>query len=354
MRLVSIDHVKPQVYLAKTIYDSKGTVLLAKGTLLTVRYLERLKRLGIGSIYVDDGSTALVEIDEVVSEETRLRVLQTTREALLKVKAGKAPEAQKIRQAVDEIINEILRSKEIIINLTDIWSLKDHTFAHSVNVCILSLLIGLAVGYDQIQLKELGTGALLHDIGKAMIPEFIVNSTKVFTAEEYQIIQRHVEFGFEILRRTKNISFTTAQVAWQHHERYNGKGYPRKLKGNDILEFARVVAVADVYDALSADRPYRGRLLPHEVVEIIRGSQGVDFDPEIAKELIRSIAPFPVGSVVLLSTGFKGVIIGVKKDFPTRPLVQLIYDNNGRRLEGCQVVDLMRELTVFVVNVIKG
>lgn len=353
MRLVSIDHVKPHVCLAKTIYDGSGRVLLAKGTQLTRHYLKRLEELGISSVYVEDGFATSIEIDDVVSEQTRIQVVQTTKEALLKIKAGRSPESRKIRQAVDDIIDEILHTKETLVHLTDIRSMKDHTFGHCANVCILSLLTGLAMGYDQLKLKELGTGALLHDVGKAMVPENIVNSTKVFTADEYRMIQKHVEFGFEILRKTDNISIVVAHVAWQHHERYNGHGYPRKLAGAEILEFARVVAVADVYDALSTDRPYRNRLLPHEVVEIVRSAMGSDFDPDIAKEFIHNIAPFPVGSIVQLNSGFKGVVLSVKRDFPTRPVVKLLSDNKGQPVTGEHTVDLMKELTVFVTSVIR-
>ncbi len=353
MRLISIDHVKPHTYLAKTIYDGTGRILLARGTRLNAHYLKRLKGLGISSLYVDDGIAASIEIDDVVSEQTRLSVVKTTREALLRVQAGKSPESRRIREAVGDIIDEILRSREVLVHITDVRSLKDHTFGHSVNVCILSLLTGLAMGYDQLKLKDLGTGALLHDVGKALIPEHIVNSKRVFSAEEYQVIQKHVDLGFDILRNTENINSVVAHVAWQHHERYNGTGYPGGLAGQDILEFARVVAVADVYDALSTDRPYKARMLPHEVVEIIRGLQGTDFDPDIAKEFVRNIAPFPMGSIVLLNSGCKGIIVRVRKDFPTRPQVQLLYDAKGRRIEGKNMVDLMRELTIFVTDVVQ-
>lgn len=353
MRLVSINHVKPNGNLARTIYDGQGRVLLAKGTALTEHYLKRLEDLGISSVYIDDGLSSDIEVEDVVSETTRLQVIQTAQDALRKVKAGSSLESKRVREAVGDIVDEILRTKEIIVHLTDIRSMRDHTFGHSANVCILSLLTGLAMGYDQSKLKDLGTGALLHDVGKAIVPEDIVNSKKVFSADEYQLIRKHVDYGFDILRKTDNINVIAAHVAWQHHERFNGSGYPRHLAGKNILEFARIVAIADVYDALATDRPYRSRHLPHEVIEIIRAGQGSDFDPDIAIEFIRNIAPFPKGSIVLLNTGQKGVIWGVKKDFPTRPNVKLLYDKKGNRVEGDQFIDLMKELTVFVIDVVR-
>lgn len=173
-------------------------------------------------------------------------------------------------------------------------------------------------------------------IGKAVVPEEIVNSKKIYSADEYELVGNHVDYGFDILRKTVNINAIVAQVAWQHHERFSGSGYPRHLVGKNILELARIVAIADVYDALTTDRPYRSRLLPHEVVEIIRAGQGSEFDPEIATQFIRNIAPFPKGSIVLLNSGHKGVICSVKKDFPTRPKVKLLksFKLNGLHISG--------------------
>lgn len=354
MRLISTNQVRTPARLARTIYDGQGRVLLAKGTSLNPYYIKRLEDLGIGAIYIDDGLANDIKIDDVVSETTRLLTIQTAQDTLKKVQAGSSFEARRIRETVGDIISEILQIKEIFVHLTDIRSLKDHTFGHSANVCILSLLTGLALGYDQLKLKELGTGALLHDIGKAMIPGEIVDSKKVFSAEEYASIQKHVDLGFEVLRGSEDISIVAAHIARQHHERYDGSGYPERLQGKQILEFARIVAVADVFDALATDRPYRSRLLPHEVVEIIRAGQGRDFDPDIAGAFIRNIAPFPKGSIVLLNTGCKGVVWSVPKDFPTRPKVKLLYDKKGNSIEGDEFSDLMRELTVFVTEVIRN
>lgn len=351
MKLIAVENVKPPVYLAKPVYDTFGKTLLPAGAKLTVHYLKRLLELNIKSIYVEDGNDVSIEIDNLVSEEIRMRVVQTTKEELLNVKAGNALGHKKIQQVVSEIINDVLRNKDLILHLTDIRAVKDHTFSHSANVCILSLMTGLKMGYDDLKLKELGTGALLHDVGKAILPDQMVNSNKIFTAEEYRFMQKHCEYGYEILRNSEHISLEVAQVAWQHHERYNGQGYPNRLAGEEIHEFARIVAVADVYDALSGDRPYRQRAMPYEVVEVIRAAQGTDFDPDVVEAFISNIAVFPVGSKVILNSGFKGMVVSVTKDFPTRPKVQLLYDNKGQRIEGMQFVDLMKELTYFVTDI---
>ena len=352
MRLVSINNIKPQAYLAKTIYEDSGRIILLKGTQLNDNYSKRLKNLDVSSVYVIDGQDTSIEIDYDVLVETRLQVFKILRMSLPKIRAGESFESRKIRKTVNDIVGQVMRIKELMVYLTDIKSLRDHTFDHSVNVCILSLLTGLAMGYSLPQLTELGIAALFHDIGKAAVFDDIVNSTKVFIADEYQQIQKHVDYGYEALKKAKDVGSFAAEVAWQHHERFDGSGYPRKIVGSEINELARIVAVADVYNALSTDRPYRDGLLPHEAEEAIRKSRGTDFDPDIVDEFIRITAPFPLGSMVLLNTGFKGIVVSFQQDFPTRPRIQLLYDNVGQQVDGICIMDLYRDRSVFVKNIV--
>lgn len=353
MRLISVDHVKPHMLLARNIYDAQGRILLAKGVILSDNFIQRLKNLGIFSLYVDDGNTSGIEIEDVVAEKTRVEAVQATREAIAQIKTGAIVTSRKLQKAVTDIIDDLLTNREIIIHLTDIRSIQDYTFGHSVNVCILAVMTGLSLGYNPLRLKELGSGALLHDVGKARVKESLLTSDRIYSPEEFMQMQQHTNYGFEILRKAENISSIAAHVAWQHHERYNGKGYPRGLEKENIHEFARIVAIADVYDALTTDRPYRKRMLPYEVVEIIRCSGGIDFDPDVVNYFIKNIAVFPLGCLVWLNTGHKGVVVSVKKDFPTRPAVRLITDEKGRSVKDGQVIDLMTNLTVFVIEVIK-
>ncbi len=352
MKLVSIENVKPPVYLAKPVYDFNGIVLLPTGAKVTEYYLQRLKQLAVESLYVDDGKVSL-EVDPLLTRQIRMQVVNTTKEELLNIKTGNAQGHKVVHQVVDEMFDDIGQNKDLMAHLTDLKSLKDHTFGHSTNVCILSVMTALKLGYPEDRLKELATSALLHDIGKALLPEKIVNSTEIYSEEEFQLTKKHCEYGFEILKNSKDISLDIATVAWQHHERFNGSGYPLGLAGEEIHEFARIVAVADVYDALSTDRPYRKRMKPYEVVEMIRDREGMDFDPYIADVFISNIAVFPVGSMVKLNTGYRGIVVNINKDFPARPRVQLKFDCLDQRVEGLLIVDLMKELTLFVTDVIE-
>lgn len=352
MRLVSIENVRPGVSLGKSIFDSYGRVLLTKGTTLYPQYIKRLRNLKYKSLYIIDGISESVTIDDIVSEETRLEVFQLTREALMKVSVGDTFEEKKIKKVVTDVVEEILNNKDIIIHLTDIKSMQDHTFGHSVNVCIMSIMTGISMGYDEQKLMELGTGALLHDIGKAKILEE-VNKEERLTEQVYRLIQKHCEFGWEILKNSDDISIFSAHIALEHHERFDGSGYPRKLSGKGIMEYARIVAVADVYDALASDRPYRDRMLPHEVINYIESKQGTEFDPDIVTKFIPNIAPYPVGSLVILNSGMKGIVVTVNKKCPSKPIVKLIYDENGSKIEESYFVNLATEQSVYVSEVVK-
>lgn len=352
MRLVSVDKLNCKVRLAKTIHDSFGRVLLQAGTLLTSSYIVSLKKLGIKSVYIDDGTIGRpITVDEAVSEETRAQVFYVAREALLNIKEGNPIHHKEVEQAVSKLIDQVIDNKDTIIHLIDIRSMQDHTFCHSVNVCILSIMTGLSLGYDELKLKELGIGALLHDVGKAKLLE-VVNSEKKLTEQCYQLVQKHCELGYEVLSKS-NINIFASEVARQHHERYNGKGYPRGLSGKGILEYARIVAIADVYDALISDRPYRDRILPNEVISMIRAGAGTDFDPDIVEKFISNVTPYPVGTVVRLNTGIKGVVVGVKKSEPEKPIIKLLYDHNGKPLKRVEIVHLDNDDEMAITEVLR-
>lgn len=352
MRLVSVDNLKPELLLARSIFDSFGRVLLRKGTSLTVSYIQRLKDLHYKSVYVDDGIPESFIIDDVVSEGIRAEAVKVTKESLLNVKAGKSFQERKIKQIVNDLIDEIISNREIIVHLVDIRSLEEDTFSHAVNVCILSVMTGLAMGYNQLRLKELGIGALLHDVGKAAMLDEANNPNKI-TREVHQMLQKHCDFGFEVLRKSDNIGIIAAHVAWQHHECYNGSGYPRKLAGKGIQEFARIVAIANEYDKLTTDKLNRERYLPHEAIEMIRSKQGLDFDPDIVAQFIPNISPYPTGGLVLLNTGFKGNVVSVNKKNPSRPKVKLICDNKGQKIEGIHIVDLIKESSLYITEILR-
>lgn len=339
--------------VARTIYDSDGRALLTAGMVLNERYIERLKELGIGSIYIkDELFDSVAEIKDVVSEQTRLETLRLVKNSFNALERNRHLNVRAVRSVVDGLIDEILANRDILINLVDIRTYDDYTFQHSVNVCILSLMTAITLGYNQLRLKELGIGALLHDIGKIRIDKAVLNKQGDLSSEEYEEVKRHAEYGFDILRSYDEIPLLSAHIAFQHHERWDGKGYPRGLAQTNIHEYARIVAVADVYDALLADRPYRPAYSISQAVTIVSRMASVYFEPRCVAALISNIALFPLGSVVMLSSGDTALVVDVNKNAPTRPVVRVIFDPAGRKLSEPREVDLTKFSSIYITKVL--
>lgn len=350
MRRISVNNAQQGMINARAIYSSEGKILLADGIALNDFYITRLKELGILSLYIRDEFAGELSIPEVVSDKTRVETTKLIRQAFTQIESSRRINILNIRDAVDKILDEVLSHSNTLVHLVDIRAFDDYTFAHSVNVCILSLMTGISLSYNTLQLKELGIGALLHDIGKTRIPKDILNKPDRLDACEFQKMQEHSLQGFEILRQYPEISLLSSHVAFQHHERMDGSGYPRLLHGNDIHEYARIVAVTDVYDALLADRVYRHAFLPYEAIrELTRGAYTL-FDPRVVAALLDNIAIYPVGSVVQLNTGDVGIVVDVNKQSQHRPIIRMLVDHHGEKIPGRQEIDLDKMSTVYIVK----
>ncbi|MCL6588957.1 MAG: HD-GYP domain-containing protein [Firmicutes bacterium] len=353
MLLLSIDNIKRDMKLAKNIYAADGRILLGEGMILTDAYIDRLKQLNITSVYITDDRIGKVEVDELVKIQTKVEAVKVIQEVLSCIPNGKNWSGQKVRQAVSSIMEDLINHRKVLFDLVDIRALNDYTFFHSLGVCILSLMTGLMAGYDNARLTGLGMAAILHDVGKTLIPDQVLNKLAQLTPDEYLEVQKHTLVGYDLLRQKDDINSEAALVAIQHHERMDGSGYPNGLKGPEIHEFAKIVAIADVYDALSTDRVYRKRWMPHQVIEYIRDKGKALFDPDFCKIFLENIAPFPIGSMVLLNNGEKAIVIKVTKDLPARPVVKVIEDQEGTLLNQPFDIDLKWDLTRFISRALR-
>ncbi len=351
MRRINIENLQADMIVARNIFSSEGRILLSSGVMLSDPYIERLLSLGIASVYIkDDIFGDIDDIPEVISEKTRIETVKIVRNSFISMERNHKLNVRMIKDVVNNLIEELLFNPNVLVNLTDIRSYDDYTFAHSVNVCILSLMTGVTLSYDDSKLKELGVGALLHDIGKIKLDKCTLNKTDDLTREEYCEVKQHAECGFEILRKYDDISLLSAHTAFQHHERWNGTGYPRGLAGNDIHEYGRIVAVADVYDALLADRPYRSSYSVNQAISILQRMAGTYLDPRCITALIANVAVYPIGSIVELNSGVIGIVVDVNKEMPTRPVVRVVYNRNRERLNNSHEVDLSKMSTIIITK----
>ena len=350
MKLMAVNESILGLKAARNIYSADGTLLIAAGLEIKEAYLNRLKELGVYSVYIDDGVRE-VEVEDVVSERTRVEALKLTRNAMTRIGAGARMAIDEISRVMDDMMDELMANPKLMLNLVDIRAMNDYTFGHCVGVTVLSLMTAITMGYNQFDLKKLGLGALFHDLGKIRIPESILYKPGPLSPIEWEEMKRHAAIGFELLRERGDFNIVSAHVAFQHHEKFDGTGYPRGIRGREIHEYARVVALADVYDALTTDRPYRPRKLPHQAILIIRDGIRTHFDPDIIPAFIANIAIYPVGTTLVLSTGEKARVIETTRRHPAAPVVRVVAAPDGRSVDGGRTIDLAKSHDVRIVAV---
>lgn len=358
MRKVDINSVKPGAAIAKPIWTENGNILIGAGVQLTERYIERLRSLGIDTLLIEDQYTSDIIPEDTIRDETRKKAVETVYKTMtqltaateIKRKVAVPNMGQAYHQVLSDILHDLSSQKEMLFNLTNLHSSDGYLFHHSVNVAILSGIVGIAKGYNRNQLMELGIGALLFDIGMTFFPDELWQKRTQLTKEERERINKHTEEGFNLLRKQFDISLLSAHCALQHHERYDGTGYPRGLKGDEIHEYARIVAIADVYCALTSARPYRKAYSPNEAIEFLFANGNQWFDINLIKIFVNHIAVYPVATTVLLNTGQVGVVSAVNPIASHRPVIRIIEESQGVPLLVPYEIDLSKTVNITIVK----
>ncbi len=351
MRKIPLDYCQEGMLLGRSIIDSEGMVLLRAGVELEEIYINRLYDLGIRYIYIRDDSLGETdEIEDVISEETRITTVKMVKQTFSSLQSNRKINTPALRLVVNRMLDEILDNSNVLLSITDISSLDDFVFYHSVSVCTLSIMTGITLGYDDTKLKDLGIGALLHDIGKSKLDPEIIKHEGDLNEEELALLTKHPELGFSILRGHADLSLLSAHVAYQHHERWDGKGYPRQLAGTAIHEYARIVAVANIYDELMADRPNRPPYEVSQAINLIKLMSEVYFDPRIVTAMISNIAVYPAGAIIQLNTGDIGIVTHINSEVPHRPVVRIVVDSNLRLVRNPHEIDLGKMTTIIPVR----
>ena len=240
------------------------------------------------------------------------------------VRMGKALDAGDALPLVEEISSSVMRNPGAIISLARLKTKDDYTYMHSVAVCALMVSLAKQLGLDENTIRQAGTAGLLHDIGKMVIPDEILDKPGKLTDEEFFVIQRHPAEGHKLLQEAKGVAETTLDVCRHHHEKMDGSGYPDKLAGDQISLLARMGAICDVYDAITSNRPYKAGWGPaeslHKMAEWCKGH----FDEKIFQAFVKSMGIFPIGSLVRMQSGKIGVVID-QSDVLLSPIVKTFY-----------------------------
>lgn len=333
MRFVPTSCIREGMIVGKSLRGRNGEILLQQGTPLRSSFIDKILNLGYNGIYVDDEMSKDIEVVEVISEQLRQKAIKTVKETFIsmdKTQTLKTEQIKDLKNIIENIVDELFGNPDMVVNMVDMKIYDDYTFFHSTNVAILSLVVGVAAGLNKYDLHMLGMAAILHDIGKVYIPKDILNKNGKLTDEEMSIMKGHAYEGYSHLSNF-NLPVLFKRGVLDHHERYDGDGYPNRLKGEQISLFGRIISISDVYDALTSDRPYRKGLLPSEAMECIMGGGGSHFDPSLVEIFTTKVAPYPTGTYVLLSDGREGIVVENYGDCCMRPKIKIIRDFDENR-----------------------
>lgn len=274
----------------------------------------------------------------VARRATRKLIRQTCADA----RKGCRLNTTALRKAVQGLLESVLRNPHALSWLTHIKKPNDVVGEHGLNACIHALVFGRFLNLEERALLELGLGALLHDIGKMKIPDKILFKPGPLDERETAIMRRHPEYGYQILSQYSGLPRSTLEIARCHHERANGRGYPRGLKEPAISFFTRIVSIIDVYDASTSQKHYRDGVPANQALDQLFQSREAEFDPELVDAFIKCAGVYPLGSLVEMNTGETAIVTGLNEGRRLHPRVTLILDTDKRPRDTLESLDLAR------------
>jgi HD-GYP domain-containing protein (c-di-GMP phosphodiesterase class II) len=347
MRLVSLSNLQEDARLARDIVSGRdGAPLLRAGVALSARFIDHLQKAGIQAVWVEDELGRGIDPVPVISPQTRglaTRALSAVHEeARRAVAAGRGldPETtDDLSDVVDAILQEIEEHDGKTVVLADLCGASAYAVQHSIDMAALGLLVGrrLIVEHGWLDYKgerqddrheerlfRLGMGLLLADIGRLAIPESILNKPGKLTEEEWEIVKGHPKAGVKLVRDAGAWCPLVQGCVLRHHERWDGAGYPEGKVGAEVHEMARIAAVADVFDAITSERPFAAAKPAHLGVQTILAGAGTQFDPVICEVFAARVAPFPTGVELELADGRRAVVVSVPELEMDRPVLRVI------------------------------
>jgi HD-GYP domain-containing protein (c-di-GMP phosphodiesterase class II) len=340
--------------LGRDLYDDKYRIFLREGAKQSHGQIESIRRQGFAGVYILDVYSNDIVVDPIVADTEYIAAAQAvteyTNKAMASAGGADARSSSEDYLKVIEPVLETLRGKPVLLmENIDMKPFTRYEFCHAAMVMILSIAIGIKLNMTDEQLVDLGSAALLHDIGTAFLPEDILNRPGRLTDEEFDLVKGHVRKGYDYMVNNLSLSEAASVGAMQHHENYDGTGYPDGLRRKNISLYGRIIAVTDVYDALVSKRAFRAAMYPMQAVEIVQQQSDRKFDPDVVKALESVVAPFPPGTTVQLKTG---EVCIVKKNYAEDLWRPQLWQYDERAKSG-QTIDLHQDKAYENTRIIK-
>ena len=364
--VIPVNQLQPGMYVL-AIASQTGAMEIAQTGLVTNRQqVDALIRRGVLTVRVDlarsklpgggtaspadvvtNGAGSSRQIGSGEGRELKIRRLyQEARELQGKfirhLKAGEPIDITPLAAVAEEMVDTMFTHGDAMLCLARIRAKDAYLMEHSMNVAILLANFGRYLGLDRSVLKELTLGGLLHDVGKIMTPDEVLNKPGKLTDEEFGVMRQHVVHSYDILSNTAGITPTMLEVAANHHERLDGTGYPQRLKGEQLSLYTRMSGIVDVYDAVTADRVYKQGMQPTQAFRILLKGIDQHFDAELVTKFIKCMGVYPVGTLVQLSNQRLAVVMQRNEQQPLKPVVKVIYHATQRHYLEVQWLDLAR------------
>lgn len=257
------------------------------------------------------------------------------------VQDNSAFDVEKVKVAVDPLVDSIMRNPDACMWLARLKNKDNYTYKHSMGASIWAVALGRQIGLPKVDLKSLAVGTMLCDVGKLKLPDGLLNKAGKLNKVEFMMVKSHVELGLEVLKGSKGMNNHIMDIVAYHHERFNGSGYPKKLKGVKIPVLARVAAIADCYDAMTSERPYATAISPSLAVRKLYEWRNQDFQSELVEEFIQAVGLYPAGTLVELSNGAVGIVVAESRTSRLKPRILLLLDSDKNTLDEIEELDLM-------------
>lgn len=354
MRKILVDSIKGNEKLAKDIYNNRGTLLMPEGITIKKSYVEKLKELQIDYIYVNDEISKGIDENQIIENQIKLQCADTIRDIMERCACDGNAKFGKTRDVVNDIITDMLAQPEIVYNISGVRQKSEEIYAHSLNVCALSVLLALRMRLPKPKVYDIAVGAVLHDIGYCNVPVDIRTRNPIdYSEAERKEMKMHVVYGYSMLEDEEWLSHTAKDIVFQHHERLDGSGYPLHLTGNRIGMGSKIVAVSDAFDNIVYGN-YELKLKVHEAIEYIVAKSSSEFDRQVVDIFSQSVAAYPNGTIVITSMDDVGIVLRQNSSFPTRPVIRLLKKSDGVEYSSWVEKDLVKELSLFIKDTIEN
>ncbi len=377
--------LKEGMVLAKSVYRDNGDLLLASGYTINTKVLSKLNELDQPYFWVQEEGTEAIVPEELISEQITLQSQSALRENMdLLKKMVKTQDdtldniqktmgdskkfkniivAEKVKKSVGDIIDQLMSKESAVLNLNSLRSKAGYLYQHALDVTVTAIVIANKLQFNRFEVEELALGCMLMDLGMVVLPDNLTNKTSRLTFQEFTILKEHTTYGYFILKENSEIPLTSAHVAYQHHERQDGAGYPRRLRGDNeipikrlasekgmIHRYAEIASVADTYIALTSPRPHQAvPKSPEQAIRTLITAASSQLNRTVVDTLITLIPVYPVGTRIVIiqddkynMKGYTGIVARYRSDTPDKPSVMIMFNAQKQKIKPV-IIDLLEE-----------